>query len=477
MAKYTKYSDKDGVWRTIGGRRVFIRTGASLSQAMKESGKFKTGDRREVQEAKAEERIDKLGKKNTELYRKHGGFADTGDKAENKKVDRAHKQWLDNAREANDKKAIYQWGEYDNPKEADKTYDLIGQHINKDQQLGSISNKAKNMLMNDYNMSEAEADRQINIMKDTKARWEEDSLNRMRHDVRNNVYVHDDGYAEDVPKGLKQLQHERRKEQSKIDRNEFANNMERTEIQKRIVEYDKAILEEKNRNSNDYEYNLYKRARQDENSIDPMTENSTDWEALDKKYRARYEDEEDKRNGKTLSDVYSYTDKQIDEGKNPLFNKKNSYWDNIKAGKVDTAGKSNRKEVSNNIQAHIKDYYDSAEDFVSQMEAMKDPSHPTAWSWGQELAKGGSYLIYNGDMEDFLNNLNINPKGKKFNDEQVFNNYTALIGRESAKMYDNIRKDAVNTLAERYSGTIDYLKETENMSTSEILELLKKMDK
>ena len=157
--------------------------------------------------------------------------------------------------------------------------------------------------------------------------------------------------------------------------------------------------------------------------------------------------------------------------------KKPSYWDSIKAGKVDTAGKSNRKEVSANIQAHIKDYYDSPEDFVNQMEAMKDSRHPTAWSWGQEYARGGGYLIYNSDMEDFLNTLNINPKGKKFNDEQVFNNYTSLIGRESAKMYDNIRKDAVKTLTERYSGTIDYLKETENMSTSEILELLKKLDK
>ena len=33
---------------------------------------------------------------------------------------------------------------------------------------------------------------------------------------------------------------------------------------------------------------MYKKAREDENSIDPMTENSTDWEALDKKYKDRY---------------------------------------------------------------------------------------------------------------------------------------------------------------------------------------------
>ena len=33
--------DEDGVWRTIGGRRIFIRNGESLTDAMKRSGKFK----------------------------------------------------------------------------------------------------------------------------------------------------------------------------------------------------------------------------------------------------------------------------------------------------------------------------------------------------------------------------------------------------------------------------------------------------
>ena len=35
-----KFSSGDGVWRTIGGRRVFIQEGESLSSAMKKSGKF-----------------------------------------------------------------------------------------------------------------------------------------------------------------------------------------------------------------------------------------------------------------------------------------------------------------------------------------------------------------------------------------------------------------------------------------------------
>ena len=35
-----KYDDGDGVWRTVGGRRIFIKTGQSLPDAMKQSGKF-----------------------------------------------------------------------------------------------------------------------------------------------------------------------------------------------------------------------------------------------------------------------------------------------------------------------------------------------------------------------------------------------------------------------------------------------------
>ena len=43
--------DIGGIWRTIGGRRVFIKTGHSLQQAMKESGKFKTSKEKEFEKA------------------------------------------------------------------------------------------------------------------------------------------------------------------------------------------------------------------------------------------------------------------------------------------------------------------------------------------------------------------------------------------------------------------------------------------
>ncbi len=34
------FVEENGVWRTVGGRRIFIKEGQDLASAMKESGKF-----------------------------------------------------------------------------------------------------------------------------------------------------------------------------------------------------------------------------------------------------------------------------------------------------------------------------------------------------------------------------------------------------------------------------------------------------
>lgn len=47
-------------------------------------------------------------------------------------------------------------------------------------------------------------------------------------------------------------------------------------------------LQTKKKSKEEDEYELYKRAYENPDSIDPMTENSTDWEALDRKYANRY---------------------------------------------------------------------------------------------------------------------------------------------------------------------------------------------
>ena len=58
MAK-TNYDDSDGVWRTINGRKVFIREGQSLASAMRESGKFKKTFRKLDKRNEKEEKLAK----------------------------------------------------------------------------------------------------------------------------------------------------------------------------------------------------------------------------------------------------------------------------------------------------------------------------------------------------------------------------------------------------------------------------------
>ena len=50
--------DIGGVWRTVGGRRIFIKDGQDLASAMKESGKFELLPKKEV--AKIEKEYAKL---------------------------------------------------------------------------------------------------------------------------------------------------------------------------------------------------------------------------------------------------------------------------------------------------------------------------------------------------------------------------------------------------------------------------------
>lgn len=56
----------DGVWRTISGRKVFIKKGQSLTEAMKKSGKFKDADIKDDKQSR-EEKVKKLEKEIAKL--------------------------------------------------------------------------------------------------------------------------------------------------------------------------------------------------------------------------------------------------------------------------------------------------------------------------------------------------------------------------------------------------------------------------
>ena len=56
--------EEDGVWRTVGGRRVFIKKGQDLATAMKESGKFKDKTNEQIK------KVETLESKKDELENK-----------------------------------------------------------------------------------------------------------------------------------------------------------------------------------------------------------------------------------------------------------------------------------------------------------------------------------------------------------------------------------------------------------------------
>lgn len=79
MAK--KYDDEDGVWRTIGGRRIFIKNGQDLASAMKESGKFKSASKGTAKKEMTEEEKEKAkGDKINETMDKRSEIIDKLDK-------------------------------------------------------------------------------------------------------------------------------------------------------------------------------------------------------------------------------------------------------------------------------------------------------------------------------------------------------------------------------------------------------------
>ena len=63
-----KNNDLSGVWRTIGGRRVFIKNGQDLATAMKESGKFKTLNKKAEDLKQLNEQIKYIQDNQDKLY-------------------------------------------------------------------------------------------------------------------------------------------------------------------------------------------------------------------------------------------------------------------------------------------------------------------------------------------------------------------------------------------------------------------------
>lgn len=539
----TKY---EGVWRTIGGRKVYIKTGQSLSEAMRESGKFeKTASgnikREDIVKVKQELHNRELHKQTEDMMNAYGtnrykfGSNYWGDKyRQASKYEREGKELLDSY--------------YDNPIEAKDTYDLVGQHINKNQQLGDIGRKVidkkKKILSGDKGLSSQErkdmsplkggklyseltdqekelneelhlrdmamsswiyggdlhTDKDVNSAPGNENYYNKPYINKFydklgkdrteeilkqqkdyfnRGKVQENVYTDSEGLSYNSfiePKNSKErdlsvkydsVEDRYNKDKSFRDMLKNEHNKTLDTTRKEINSYFDMTLEDRKKLVGD-ENDLYKALNEDYGNIDrdefdkiykeellnrtakdvaksfgadkvkvkDRTYEQVDgeWQELAKKMEKDYDEYgttnwRDEKRLNELSrerDTIQFKDKKTGNDYLP------------KASKVEKSGTSNRKEVSDNIQAHILEYYDNPVDFMEQMDAMD--WLPTRWRAGEELASGGSYLIYYDDQREFLNSLNINPKGKEFSDDRVFQTYNSLIGRESERLYNRLQK-------------------------------------
>jgi len=363
-----KFSSEDGVWRTVGGRRIFIKDGQSLADAMKESGKFKN----KKSEVKSEIDADDVKKLDEEYDKAHGVYK----KEEQKEKEIAKKEHRD-----------------------------------------AIEKENKERLQKLENQLETKSNKESNEDKE-KEEWNSKVRANERLNAKNKNYELslNDRDAKDV---LKQLNDEG----SDFTFDDDVK-IEDGKIKTTVGVY---MPDERGYVERDLEI--------------PVSENET-YDSLEEKIRD-WQDRHNTPDSFEDEDFKKSTNETMNNVIREKANKKSSYKEDLpQKTEIKTQGTSNRKEVSENIQAHILEYYDSPEDFVEQMDAM---SHlPNNWKRGEELAKGGNYLIYNGDMSDFLDELKINPKGKNFSEDKAFDMYTSLVGRESAKLYDRLQRNAYN---------------------------------
>ena len=95
--------------------------------------------------------------------------------------------------------------------------------------------------------------------------------------------------------------------------------------------------------------------------------------------------------------------------------------------------KSNSKQVSELVQAHILSFYDDVKALRADVQAiaLTDDSTYTA---AHKLVEGGNFYCYFTDVQDFLKTLDINPKGLDYTDDKAWTLYMHLLARNIEKL-------------------------------------------
>lgn len=538
MAK--NYNDDDGVWRTIGGRRVFIRNGQDLAEAMKESGKFKsakktskeTNEEKEInKDTELKEKLDQLRKDRKGLvYNLEEGYMkdlSTEEKLEKlnkeidtikgdkERIDKIDKEAMEYQKQKRGEKGVEEYKKY--MEQGDDTFkkakeDRMSGVKEQDERMKKSYDDAKKMGMSNEDATRTSLQAEKNYQDNKKLMGYEirDGKKRLvERELRDSdpgywtkengqrVFKENPNYKEGTfevselkKKALETLP------KKDIDTHEgdlyIKKTKESTALLNQMKNHDSGLLttfrDEKTGETwydvpfanmgDDFKEktggNSNVKVKGDSNVIPRdfekgygkfKVETNSNKGNLDDRYEITKDENgfhaKNLRTGETYAtfgehlrnnNVFEFenSNKSNNEKMNNAIRSKAFKEDLPKKVEIKEQGTSNRKEVSENIQAHILDYYGedftgenipATEAFVSQMDYMRAP---TMWKAGEEIASGGSYLIYTEDMRKFLDDLKINPKGKEFSDDRVFQTYTSLVGRESERLYKRIKRNAYN---------------------------------
>lgn len=544
-------ANEKGVWRTIGGRRVFIKEGQDLASAMKESGKFKSAKKIKIgddRDKKLDDVIEKNKNKTQGELRK--AISESNDETEKiglKKLyddmineDKNIAKAMTEEKKANEpiEKRLEKQNRYTESESIKEVKDKYMPERTKavsQYQNGEID---RNELMKRFDGNEQRMKETFEQMGYTAPTKENiDKANKRHEEFMNNLKNKEDSNKKEKPFDVRkyevEVQHDNGKSKFNVTASDeetakkMVMNAERAPESAIVGVKDKGSILNKEDSKkmtaplgkeDDIGKTPYEKGEKYRNSIIETAKNSKEDNVTldtetgkvatfdkgysvsfqqssdnydDKEYYEKVEECRNKCDGKLYAGKYggdaeaSFHTDDIETAKELMYkyNQESIYdWEhetlimndkydsssnktNYEAEKstndimnekirsrgkaeddlpkhveIKSQGTSNRKEVSENIQAHILEHYDSPEDFIEQMDAYD--WKPTMWHRGEALAEDGFYEIYYEDQRKFLDGLKINPKGKNFSDDRVFQTYKSLIGRESAKLYNRIQKNS-----------------------------------
>lgn len=420
MAKKKNYDNEDGVWRTVGGRRIFIRNGQDLASAMKDSGKFNKG-RKELKKYKLDgKEINESDIKNEYEKERKSGNIDKDMSYDDYKsgiVDDKNsnvKSWRDKLNTEEGRKEIFD-------KELDKsTRDKMYDYYKNESDVSKMSNEE---LTN--------------------------SLNK-----QSELYNQNTGNKKELESSMKKLNEEMEKRNMpRYNIYDESNNMLMVSSPTKEMA-DRQLSE------------MYE--------TDKSLQKSYGWKKLPK-YRVSEEIKEDNRVDRaSLSNDNEGLEKEGRRAKRE-YNKKLKEDDRISKGMTKEEYKQGKyvferekEDYEDILNRYSEDYGYEGKDRLSnlkgQIDYMRNPGESINQT-AQRLVSGGDFLIYNGDVQDYLKQ-----RGIKFNEDNFFDKYKTDMAGKIEKLYNQA------DLKDRYSGTVSYLQKTTNMSSLQILELLKKID-